>query len=313
MLNKLKVLVQKLASDIKSADYKDPGVLVATAIFLAIPVLVGFAAHRLAQPPNDIRASSVMIVNRSMNHGGTGIILASNAIQSSILTNDHVCKAVKTGGIVRATTGDYQIASIIESEVSDLCLVQVLADLGVNTNLAQKAPRFYDESLVSGHPALMPNVISTGHMSGRQIIQVMVGMRPCTTEEKGGELGLACMFFGGIPIVKSYESVLVTATIMPGSSGSGVYNKKGELNGVVFAGSQGFGYAWTVPYEQVLNFLYKEHQALKKQDISQELSLIEGNDDSKKIREAIAKCPTETDSVIVEMCNIIKRDMIWRN
>jgi len=312
MLNKLRDLVTKLKEDVKKADLKDPATLLAGVAFLAVPVVVGLLAYHLAIPKNDIRASSVMIVNRAMNHGGTGIILESTPIQSIILTNDHVCKAIKDGGMVRAISGDYQIASIIESEVSDLCLVQVMADLGVTTNLARKAPHFYDEALVSGHPALMPNVISTGHMSGRQVIQVMIGMRKCTDADLSGPLGLACAFFGGMPVVKSYESVLVTATIMPGSSGSGVYNKSGELNGVVFAGSEGFGYAWTVPYEQVLNFLYREHQSLKKQNISQEISLIEGDEDSRKIKEAIAKCPTETNETIVEMCNIIKRDQIWR-
>lgn len=261
---------------------------------------------------NDIRAASVKIVNREMNHGGTGIIIVSGSSESSILTNDHVCRAIKSGGIVRSKSGDYQVASIIESEVSDLCLVQVMADLGVNTNLSKHEPRMYEEAQVSGHPALYPNVVSKGHFSGRDIITVMTGMRPCTDEELSGPLGMVCMFFGGMPVVKSYESLLVTATIMPGSSGSGVYNSNNELAGVVFAGSEGFGYAWTVPYNQVLNFLFREHRHLKVQDINQELSLIKKDDSSRKIKEILQGCETSTNELIQNYCAILKRDVIWR-
>jgi V8-like Glu-specific endopeptidase len=47
-------------------------------------------------------------------------------------------------------------------------------------------------------------------------------------------------FVGGIPDIMQYDSTLVTATIMPGSSGSGVYNENKELAGVVFAGRANF-------------------------------------------------------------------------
>lgn len=253
-----------------------------------------------------------MIVNRAMNSGGTGIILKSNKSQSTILTNDHVCRVVKKGGVVRSRSGDYQVESIVESETSDLCLISVLADLGVDTKISDKTPQLYDNLNVSGHPALMPNVVSSGHRSGRQIIQVMSGMRPCTEEEESGPLGLACLVFGGMPVVKSYESVLVTATIMPGSSGSGVYNSNGELAGVVFAGSKDFGYAWTVPYEQVLNFLYKEHADLKVQRISQEMDLFAKDDESKKQREVMQKCANSTDEHVINFCEILQHDMVWR-
>jgi len=55
---------------------------------------------------------------------------------------------------------------------------------------------------------------------------------------------------------------LVTATIMPGSSGSGVFNEDMELSGLAFAGSGDLGYAWTVPYEDMMYFLNKELENL---------------------------------------------------
>lgn len=314
-MSKLKALLSKLLTDIRTADYKDPIVLIATLMFLAVPVLVGKVAYDVGSKPHgDLRAASVKITNRAANSGGTGIIISSGKSESSILTNDHVCRLVKkAGGFVLTMDSQYQVVSIIESELSDLCLVQVADNLGVNTVISPTAPKYYDQAIVAGHPALMPNVISTGHVSGRTVIQVMTGMKPCTEEDlKDPNLILACAFLGGLPVVKSYESVLVTATIMPGSSGSGVYNTKEELNGVVFAGSSEFGYAWTVPYEQVLNFLFKEHASLKKQNISQEIDLFGKEDESKRTKELLQKCNTATDEVVVNFCKIIKRDVIWR-
>jgi len=140
----------------------------------------------------------------------------------------------------------------------------------------------------------------------------MIGIRPCNEAEASGPLSIACIIFGGMPVVKSYESVLVTATIMPGSSGSGVYNSSGELAGVVFAGSKDFGYAWTVPYEQVLNFLYHEHQHLKVQHISQEIDIFAKEDGSKKQREVLQKCAVSTDEHVINFCEILQRDVVWR-
>jgi hypothetical protein len=261
----------------------------------------------------DPRSASVKITNRAMNSGGTGIIIRSSKSQSVILTNDHVCKLLKNaGGLVLAESGQYQVVSILESKLSDLCLVTVADDLEVNTVISPSAPKMYDNETVSGHPALLPNVLTKGHFSGRSIVEVMTEMRPCTDEERSNpETGLICAFFNGLPVVKSYESVLVTSTIMPGSSGSGVYNDKNQLVGVVFAGSGNFGYAWTVPYEQVLNFLYNEHTKLHKQDLSQELNISSKQDESKQIKDLEEKCATATNDNIIKYCSFLKKDMIY--
>lgn len=287
-----------------------------TYVLLTGALLFGLKAYRSLKnlPESDIRSASVKITNRAMTSGGTGIVLFSSKTQSDILTNDHVCKLLKkAGGLVLSDSDAFQATSILESEVSDLCLVTVSDDLKARVEISPKGPNAYDKATVSGHPALMPNVLSTGHFSGRQIIQVMTGMKECTPEEIADpSTALPCAFFGGLPVVKSYESVLVTATIMPGSSGSGVYNSKEQLSGVVFAGSTEFGYAWTVPYEQVINFLFKEHQNLKSQNLSQEIAVIENKDESKRMKEVERKCSTATDEVIINYCAIIKRDMVYR-
>lgn len=262
---------------------------------------------------NDLHNASVMIVNRSMNSGGTGIIYRSSNQKSLVLTNDHVCKVVKNGGLVITTQGNYQVNSILESKESDLCLIAVSGDLRINTRISGSAPNLYDTTLVSGHPALMPNIISRGHLSGRAIISVMTGVQPCTEEDAAGDEALLCAFLGGIPIVKNYESILVSSTIMPGSSGSGVYNGDKNLIGVVFAGSGDFGYGWTVPYEQLKHFLEVESAGLQETLIDQKV-IFKKETAPNNIREMINKCSknTDNDPRITQICEIISKDLIWR-
>ena len=302
MLQRLKQLKQIL----KSLDETDLALFLGAGVCaLALVVLVDKVFFT-----SDPRTASVMITNLAMNHGGTGIILSSSKNGSSILTNDHVCKVVKYGGVVRAQTGDYQVESVIESQLSDLCLVYVADNLHVRTNVSKSAPRMYDQALISGHPALLPNVLTYGHFSGRQIITVMTGFKPCTEEDlQDPAKMLPCAFFGGIPVVKAYESVLVTATIMPGSSGSGVYNSSNELVNVVFAGQGDLGYAWTVPYEQVINFLNNEVPVSAKTIATKELGAGK-EDESKRLVDIKNKCRTATDEEIINICNVLKRDVI---
>lgn len=271
-----------------------------------------FAYFKTDSKESPLHNTSVKITNREMNHGGTGIILKSSANKSIVLTNAHVCEVVKDGGVVITETGKYQVNSTKISKVSDLCVLTVLSDLYYQTKLADKAPTMYDDVLVAGHPALMPNIISKGHLSGKDILQVMTGLTPCTSDDMA-ENPMICMFLGGIPVIKSFDSRLVSATIMPGSSGSGVYNTSNELIGVVFAGQGDFGYGWTVPYEQVKNFLETEQTTLEDKLAKQEISL--KSPEQNKIKEAILKCSNlayKNDKKLKEICSIISRDVTWR-
>jgi S1-C subfamily serine protease len=208
----------------------------------------------------DIHESAVIITNIAQHHGGTGIVLRSSQSSSLVLTNSHVCKVVENGGLVSGTAGKFMVSAYKHSQKNDLCLLKVEGDLKANTIVAKNAPVPYRSSaIVSGHPALMPNIITRGHFSGRQVIPIMVGIKPCTADDANDpSKGLACMLIGGIPLIREFDSVLVSATIMPGSSGSGVYNSKNELSGVVFAGAGELGYGWTVPYQSLQDFLYSE-------------------------------------------------------
>lgn len=279
---------------------------------LVAGVFVGISTTR-----NDLHNSSVMIVNRAMTSGGTGIVYRSTPRKSYVLTNAHVCRVVEKGGVVVTPNGQYQVNSIKKSLQSDLCVLTVLNDLKVNTMLAKKAPKLYDEVKVSGHPALMPNIVAPGHLSGSAILPVLSELRACNDEDmQNPDTLLYCIFFGGVPVIKFFESTLVSSTIMPGSSGSGVYNASNKLIGVVFAGSGDFGYGWIVPYEQVKNFLEAEEPSLQETAIDQRLFMSPKENTSTNTTKALVeKCRVEgnSDPKIKFICSLITKDMLWRN
>src|SRR5271170_7714463 len=80
------------------------GLLGVAVLFGGLTYLFGPKKHQ-----NDLHSNSVMIVNRSLNHGGTGVIMKSGKSESFILTNDHVCRAINKGGVVKTEDSTYQI------------------------------------------------------------------------------------------------------------------------------------------------------------------------------------------------------------
>lgn len=123
-----------------------------------------------------------------------------------------------------------------------------------------------DDARIFGHPNLLPDVRSQGHFSEKSTISILTGIEPCTEADKADEgLNPLCTFLDGIPIIKTFEAILVTALIMPGSSGSAIVNHNNQISGVVFAGKQGLSYAFAVPYEFVANFLNNEVKVLPEQ------------------------------------------------
>lgn len=265
-------------------------------------------------PRNNITQATVMIVNNEQNSGGSGLILRSDEVESTVLTNAHVCRVVENGGLVVSQFGTFQAVGYKKSPTSDLCTVTVAANLRTNTRLAPLSPAMYEDVSVSGHPALMPNLVTKGHLSGKKVISVMTGYEACTEEDRKDEdLALLCMFMMGYkPVIQNYESALVSATIMPGSSGSGVYDSNNNLIGLVFAGSGQFGYAWTVPYEQVQAFL-NESEKITETKIDNKLNIGKLIRDSKKlsINDVKRRCLLATHPKIKEFCDVIQKDVLW--
>lgn len=208
----------------------------------------------------NLAKATVMITNFSKTSGGTGVILESGEDSSFILTNKHVCGVVTNGGLVIADDNfDHLVVSAVASKSHDLCLIQVSANLHVHSTVAAQSPAPYDKATIYGHPHLFPSIITEGYFSQKKIIQVMIGTRPCTEEDllnPGNSIG--CAFFGVVPLVGTYESIVVSATIQAGSSGSAIYNDRGEIAALVFAGEGDLGYAFAVPLEYIHHFLNVE-------------------------------------------------------
>lgn len=262
---------------------------------------------------NKVRENTVMLLSANRRSGGSGSILSSSTHKSIVLTNRHVCNLFTKGGIVvkQTTKEEHLVVSYKRSKAHDLCLVEVYADLKGGIELAEKAPEKLDSAIISGHPGLRPISLTTGAFSETEFLEVFVGLRKCT--EKEAETELVCLFLGAYPLIERYESVLVTAFIMPGSSGSAVYNKSGELSGVVFAGSRGLSFASIVPYEYVANFLNSEASKLVSEFPSNVLTAAEDSEQEKILKrcESLFGLDDKQTKEIKKVCETIQRSAIW--
>lgn len=232
---------------------------IAVALALVGVVVLGYGVSqtrpaRLPQNNTEFAKTSAMITLVSRSAGGSGVILKSTANLSTILTNKHICQLVQVGGTVITDQGTYPVKTYRIYTKHDLCLIEVQANLHENNQLAQEAPVTYSQSTIAGHPSLLPTMITRGHFANKLTIQLMVDTEKCDGKEKGQD-AFMCAFFGVKPVVISLEAQPTTALIMPGSSGSGVFNEKGEVAGLVFAGGEGLSYGLIVPFEYVKDFL----------------------------------------------------------
>jgi len=224
--------------------------------------IVGHSNRPVTLPTTgtDFAKVAVMITNPEHNSGGTGVVLDSRPGLTRILTNLHICRLIQRGGrVITDTNEEYLVEQFQTYTRHDLCVIGITADLGVRIKVAPQAPANYDGSYVVGHPRLLPTVITPGHFSKRQTIDLMVGLTPCDGKESEDE-AIACALLGGKPMTRVYTGQLTSSLIMPGSSGSGVFNSKGELGGVIFAGLEGLGYGYLVPWEYVHDFLTNINQ-----------------------------------------------------
>lgn len=255
--------------------------------------------------------ATVMITNFKKNSGGSGVILQSTATESIVLTNAHVCGVVKFGGVVTSSSGVPAFVTHYKvSKVHDLCLISVSTDLNATTQLAYAPPKKYDRATISGHPKLLPNILTFGHFSDKLIVQVMTGSRECTPQEYADpDTSLFCVFTGHLPVVKTYESIVVSATIQPGSSGSGVFDTNHRLAALVFAGSGDLGYALAVPFEYIDFFITTEIATLPLDSPITTTGANSGSESDKKLfAEACKDAKTVTDK---NTCKAINNNTLF--
>lgn len=256
----------------------------------------------------DYAKTSVMITRSDGRSGGSGVIVSSKRNESKILTNAHVCNVIKYGGIVRSETKKALVKYYQVSTIHDLCLVTVNSNFKINTVMAKDEPKIYDEAIVSGSPHLLPTIVTKGHFSEKQFVNVMTGVRPCTTtEQMDPELGMLCAMIGGLPIIRQYEAQVVSNTIQPGSSGSAVFNEEGELSGLVFAGNGDFSYGLIVPYSYIANFFDRELPRLT------ETTPVDNPGDPAFAANWKAVCKIKDNAKAEEACELIGKSLLLTN
>lgn len=239
--------------------------LIALALILAGSIYGDRLYYTRPTSGEELVKVSVMILNAAQTGGGSGVILKSSSQGSEILTNSHICEVIAEGGVVIDSKGSvHKIEQYKASQKHDLCLVKVKSDLKINIKLASNAPKAGELARIVGHPNLLPVIITEGHFSEKIRVNIMVDVRECTAEEKKNrKTAPLCFFMNGIPITKPYQALVASNLIMPGSSGSPVFNEDGELAAVVFAGGGDLSFAFLVPHEFVKNFLKIESKMLK--------------------------------------------------
>lgn len=258
--------------------------------------------------------TTVMITNLSENSGGSGSIVFVSKTVSAVLTNGHVCEVVKEGGYVHTDKDKHLVSSYQVSRIHDLCLVYVSADLHKAAKLSAFVPAPFDEATTSGHPKLAPTIVSKGHFSFKRVISVLTGTRPCTeAEQQSEDTVLFCAFLGGVPIVKTYESVVVSTLVQPGSSGSAVYDLNGNISAVIFASSGDLSYGYAVPYEYVYRFLILEQPNLSFQYPNAEITIM-ANRSLLEVRNALhTLCKTPSNTFEKNVCSSLNiSDLIER-
>lgn len=213
-----------------------------------LSIIIGLFAM-IANAGNYFGDRTVMVAAEKT--GGSGVILNSTTSASYVLTNKHICAIGKYGQLyVHQNENKYIVNLAAISKFHDLCVIKVIADLGKRTFLARTRAKFGEQIVISGHPFLMPTMIVTGVMS-KDMTAALATFSICTNK-------YVCRK-SIIPQITYLDAQTSSASIAGGNSGSGVFNTKGELVALVFAGyGMGMSPSVLVPYEYIRNFLTSE-------------------------------------------------------
>jgi len=202
----------------------------------------------------DFHNTSVRIYNLEENSGGSGSVYRSYKNASYILTNKHICRLIEPGGLVEHNGVKFLITHYKKFPQHDLCLIRIPVNLQINLQIANTLSETSDIAIVSGHPNLLPHILTKGHLSDRMDIQLITGIKKCTPEDLTND-PMKCAWFGGNPVIETFDSQVVSNLIKPGSSGSAVFNTLGQLIGVIYAGSgRDFSHGFIVPHIYLLYF-----------------------------------------------------------
>ncbi len=194
--------------------------------------------------------------------GGTGFGIKAPSGREYIMTNAHVCSAFKdedpTVLLPNGSMVKRKILSI--SDTTDLCLIEGVTGLGALE--LGKSVYIGETIMIVGHPLLMPLAVSEGDIIDLKVNEIGLGIIGEEILEKNCRLPknkiveVQYGFFGTVPVcMEEIMSYQTTAQSLPGSSGSPVVNKEGQVIGVNFAGDELVHWGISVPLEDVKKFL----------------------------------------------------------
>lgn len=250
--------------------------LLTFAIILELPALYQtWLRHKVASRVFEIKGDKD-------SGGGTGFQIDAPSGTSYIITNSHVCElAIKDGHdknfLLVEKDGHSLKRQIIEiSEFSDLCLVQGWPNLsGLNMGPEVEVGH---QVIAIGHPLLGPTTMTFGEVTsmsdmkllhhimktGNPRVDLLIGAEDDGTcsEAKNEIIKETIYFMGTLPLgtanlclVNELDAIHTNATIFPGSSGSPMVNKLGEVVGVMFASNKETHWGSAVNLRQLHAFL----------------------------------------------------------
>lgn len=203
-------------------SYVTPAILSAIGLTLVIAAVFPIEVVAMAQRPSAAGAENIfkVLFPTGQQAGGTGFLLNHKDYGKLVITNRHVCEALdESNNFHILEQGDkvYVAITRIKSELTDLCIIkppQEVIESRAGLKLAERDAREGEAVYVEGHPFLKPLTRYNGRL-------VNVIVQPLDLTE--------------VVPSKFIRMGRVDFMVFPGNSGSPVFNKAGEVIGVVFA------------------------------------------------------------------------------
>ncbi len=204
----------------------------------------------------------VTLINEN-GGGGTGFAIKGMSGKTYILTNRHICRSSKSGFLKAIYGKDTFIVKVIkESESNDLCIVEAPDSVRTGLRLARSV-KLGERAYAVGHPLLEAITVTEGELSSYMSIPMQIGENVTPDECKPPYNRIIDVSDNPFALIAGVWNVCIediqcnssTIPILPGNSGSPVFNIWGNVIGVVFAATESGVHSYIVPLVVVMEFL----------------------------------------------------------